>query len=97
MPHAPLRATALALPEDALIARLAVVLIDAATEAQRARILVSALDERFSGDNTAAIALNISGADAQLARARKLVTDLQARRAEIARECDTVRATLERK
>jgi hypothetical protein len=59
--------------------------------------MASVLDERFSGDGTAAIALNISGADAQLARARKLVANLQARRAEVAHSCTAMRATLERK
>jgi len=48
-------------------------------------------------DTAAAIALNVSGADAQLARARKLVASLQARRIEIARTCATMRAALERK
>jgi hypothetical protein len=98
MPDAPLRATATALPDDALIARLAVVLIDAATAVGRALTLAAVLDERLAKeDDTAAIAMNISGADAQIARARKMVADLQARRAEVARSCTAMRATLERK
>ena len=48
MPRAPLRATATALPDDALIARLAVVLIDAATAVGRAVTLAAVLDERLA-------------------------------------------------
>jgi hypothetical protein len=66
-----------------------------------ARLVAGALDasliETPECDTAAAIALNISGADAQLASARKLVADLQARRIEIARSCAMMRAALERK
>jgi hypothetical protein len=76
--------------------------LESATQALgHARLVADALDARLietpECDTAAAIALNVSGADAQLARARKLVASLQARRIEIARSCATMRAALERK
>jgi hypothetical protein len=89
------------MPEESAAFRdLSFALADAAFHVQRARGLAGALCDRLEATraNEAAVwvAINVAGADAQLARARQFVADLQARRAEIARTCAAMRATLER-
>lgn len=104
MPNATVRANVTSLPEEtaflALFA-LALILADVEPRLARARGVACAIDkalaETGSCDQASAIALNVIGAEGQLARARRLVADLQARRAEIAQTCATMRATLEQK
>jgi len=62
------------------------------------RLVAGELDERLlhteDSDMGAMIALAVGGAAEELARARKLVSELQACRAEIARTCAAMRETL---
>ncbi len=104
MTERPVRAPAPALPEEtaylALVA-LDLVLAGAAHLTTRARSVAAAIDKPLasteSRDQACAIALNVIGAAEELARARRLVADLQARRAEIAQDCAAMRATLDQK
>jgi hypothetical protein len=88
MPNEPVRANVTALSDEAAgFAILTRALDLASVNVGHARLVAGALDEKLvktpDGDRTAAIAIALSGADAQLARARKLVADLQARRADV--------------
>jgi hypothetical protein len=64
-----------------------------------ARLVAAALDERLlhteDSDMAATIGLTIGGVAEELARARKLVADLQVRRAEIALGCAAMREALQ--
>ena len=101
MPDRTARANAIDLSDEAAgFAVLGNALDLAIVNIGHARLIADALDARLlhtpDTDAAAAIALSVTGADAQLARARKLVADLQARRAEIAQTCAAMRGTLER-
>lgn len=101
MPDRTARANAAILSDEAVgFSVLSEALDLAIVNIGHARLIADALDARLlhtpDTDAAATIALAVTGVDAQLARARKLVADLQARRAEIARACAAMRGTLER-
>jgi hypothetical protein len=102
MPDATVRADVTSMPDEAAgFTVLGKALDLARVNVGHAGLVADALDVRLlhspDTDAAAVITIAISGIDAQLIRARQLVTDLQQRRAEIARDCAAVRETLERK
>src|SRR5579871_5718454 len=99
MPNDAVRANATPMSDVALGLAVLIRALDLAAEnVGHARLIAGALCDRLEPTraNEAAVwaMVNIVGADAQLARARQFVADLQARRAAIARDCAMLRAML---